>query len=212
MVPAISPQFSNTVNDNSALDESISQGDLTITAGAGSVINTNSGNDRPEGGSAKHNDASQFMQRVFFCVITCGFIWWLSTYCNNAVNAKVAEIHDELHQFQLSTQKSIHELHDETKQALDESKKAVEESKKSINESKEGTIWILRRDILNSIELYESTKTITQKQYKRIKDQYEYYHSIGGNHDVKGRFEDFNIKIFGTNAIRMITGEEVQKK
>lgn len=68
----------------------------------------------------------------------------------------------------------------------------------------EGTIWILRRDILNSIDFYNETKVITHKQYKRIKDQFDYYKSIGGNHDVEEAFSDFTVKILGSGEIRMM--------
>ena len=73
-----------------------------------------------------------------------------------------------------------------------------------MKQAKEGTIWLLRDDIIKTIDFHEATKKITQKQYKRLKDEYEYYTSIGGNHDVKDRFEDFMAKIFGTGEIKMV--------
>lgn len=81
---------------------------------------------------------------------------------------------------------------------------ALEVSKQSVEESKEGTIWVLRRDILNSIDIHTNTKVITTKEYKRIKDQFEYYKSIGGNHDVESKWDEFNANIFGINDIKMI--------
>ena len=50
---------------------------------------------------------------------------------------------------------------------------------------------------------------ITQKQFRRLKDEYEYYSSIGGNHDVKERFEDFVAEIFGTQSIKMVVSDIV---
>ena len=73
-----------------------------------------------------------------------------------------------------------------------------------MKQAKEGTIWLLRDDIMKTIDLYDATRKITHKQFKRIKDEYEYYISIGGNHDVKERFEDFLAKIYGTGEIKMV--------
>ena len=73
-----------------------------------------------------------------------------------------------------------------------------------MKQAKEGTIWLLRDDIMKTIDLYDATLKITHKQFKRIKDEYEYYISIGGNHDVKERFEDFLAKIYGTGEIKMV--------
>ena len=58
-------------------------------------------------------------------------------------------------------------------------------------QAKEGTIWLLRDDIMKTIDFHEATGRITQKQYKRLKDEYEYYVEIGGNHDVKDRWTTF---------------------
>ena len=73
-----------------------------------------------------------------------------------------------------------------------------------MKQAKEGTIWLLRDDIMKTIDFYEATLKITHKQFKRIKDEYEYYISIGGNHDVKDRFESFFAKVYGTGEIRMV--------
>ena len=73
-----------------------------------------------------------------------------------------------------------------------------------MKQAKEGTIWLLRDDIMKTIDFHEATLKITHKQYKRIKDEYEYYISIGGNHDVKDRFEGFFAKVYGTGEIKMI--------
>lgn len=73
-----------------------------------------------------------------------------------------------------------------------------------MKQAKEGTIWLLRDDIMKTIDFHEATLKITHKQYKRIKDEYEYYISIGGNHDVKDRFESFFAKVYGTGEIRMV--------
>ena len=76
-----------------------------------------------------------------------------------------------------------------------------------MKQAKEGTIWLLRDDIMKTIDFHEATLKITHKQYKRIKDEYEYYISIGGNHDVKDRYESFFAKVYGTGEIKMVPDE-----
>lgn len=79
-----------------------------------------------------------------------------------------------------------------------------------MKQAKEGTIWLLRDDIIKTIDFHEATKKITQKQYKRLRDEFEYYTSIGGNHDVKERFDDFMAEIFGTQEIKMVAQDLVK--
>ena len=76
-----------------------------------------------------------------------------------------------------------------------------------MKQAKEGTIWLLRDDIMKTIDFYDATLKITHKQFKRIKDEYEYYISIGGNHDVKDRYESFFAKVYGTGEIKMVPDE-----
>ena len=92
-------------------------------------------------------------------------------------------------------------------------KKADDTHKEMMTKAKEGTIWLLRDDIIKTIDFHEVKKTITPKQYKRLKDEYEYYTSIGGNHDVRDRFEEFTAKIYGTQEIKMVAEiQMVQEK
>lgn len=84
----------------------------------------------------------------------------------------------------------------------------MDESKKNRECSHESAIWILRKDILESIERCEYKKTVTSKQYKRILDEFEYYKSIGGNHDVEDRVTEFRMKVLGTMEIKMMNSEE----
>ena len=128
-----------------------------------------------------------------------------------------------LWQGQKYTQRSILEKFDNfdkqaqiTHQKLEESQRRQEERHEEVikkadathaemmKKAKEGTIWLLRDDIIKSIDFHEAKKTITPKQYKRLKDEYEYYASIGGNHDVKERFDDFTAKIYGTGEVKMV--------
>jgi len=62
-------------------------------------------------------------------------------------------------------------------------------------QSREGSQWILRQDMLKAMEHHEATKQITEKQYKALRDEFDYYTSIGGNHDAKERLNAFTAKI-----------------
>lgn len=99
-------------------------------------------------------------------------------------------------------------MHDETEAVKKQTEMMKEETKTQTEivrkESKEGTIWLLRDDIIKSIDFHEATKKITPKQFKRLKDEFDYYTSIGGNHDVKERFDDFTTKIYGTGEVKMV--------
>lgn len=99
-------------------------------------------------------------------------------------------------------------MHDETEAVKKQTELMKNETKAQTDivrkEAKEGTIWLLRDDIIKSIDFHEATKKITPKQYKRLKDEFDYYTSIGGNHDVKERFDDFTTKIYGTGEVKMI--------
>ena len=88
-------------------------------------------------------------------------------------------------------------------------RKSAETHQEMLSKAKEGTIWLLRDDIIKTIDFHEATKKITQKQYRRLKDEFDYYTSIGGNHDVKERFEDFVAEIFGTGEIKMVSSDVV---
>ena len=90
-------------------------------------------------------------------------------------------------------------------------KKADATHEDMLKKAKEGTIWLLRDDIIKTIDFHEATKKITQKQYRRIKDEFDYYVSIGGNHDVKERFDDFMAEIFGTGQIKMVASDQFTK-
>lgn len=62
-------------------------------------------------------------------------------------------------------------------------------------QSREGSQWILRQDMLKAMEYHGGAKQITEKQYKALRDEFDYYTSIGGNHDVKERLNSFTAKI-----------------
>ena len=77
------------------------------------------------------------------------------------------------------------------------------EMQKIVKEERITNIWILRHDILRTIDLHTAKKSITQEQYKYLKEEYDHYREIGGNHDVKEKFDAFTLKIFGTNEIKI---------
>ena len=81
-----------------------------------------------------------------------------------------------------------------------------EKHEEMMKQAKEGTIWILRDDIIKTIDFHEATKTVSQKQYRRIKDEFDYYSSIGGNHDVKDAWDRFNVKIMSGDITLMKEG------
>lgn len=180
----LNPQMNANVDDHSKTDESINQSGVTIQAGDGSTINTNSGN-----GSRKphENTIWKFLGLVCFALV----IWTSANVKFNTTT--INEIKTD-----------ITSVSQKAETAISESRTAVSEAKKAMENSKEGTIWILRRDILNSIDYHTATTSITSKAYTRIKDQFDYYHSIGGNHDVESRFDEFKVKIFGTGEIKMV--------
>lgn len=191
-VPTMNPQLNSTINDHSLVDDSIKQDGVKIQAGAGSVLNMNSGNGRSNSGSSKWSIPTIF--HVLFVsticdFLICWFIMWTNEKMEDRADARQAEVSREIKQISINTANVIREVR--------------VESEKATAESKEGTIWILRRDILNSIDFHEAKGEISSKEYKRIKDQFDYYKSLGGNHDVEGRFDEFTAKIYGTAEIKM---------
>lgn len=45
------------------------------------------------------------------------------------------------------------------------------------------------------MEHHEATKQITERQYKALRDEFDYYTQIGGNHDAHERLNQFTAKI-----------------
>lgn len=82
-------------------------------------------------------------------------------------------------------------------------KNISDDAKQEAKIAKESSIWLMRNDIIQTIDIHEAKKHITQKQYMLLKDEYAHYVDIGGNHDVKERFDLFTSKIYGTGEIKM---------
>ena len=86
---------------------------------------------------------------------------------------------------------------------LDDFKKSSDAVHEKLEQqAKEGTIWLLRDDILKSIDYHNATGMVQPKQYKRLYDQFDYYETIGGNHDVKDRWTTFQTDVI-SGKIRM---------
>ena len=191
-IPITNPQL----NANLDSDESIKQEGVTINANNGSVINSNSANGRGE------------ITRLFAMLTTILLsilgdallgIWLYTSIQTMSDDIKQTRIESRVEQSKF--QKQI----DTNASALEQAIASYQENTKRLEtQSKEGTIWLLRWDILSSIELFEAKKVITAKEYKRLAEEYNYYRSIGGNHDVCEKFEIFKTMVFGTKDIEMV--------
>ena len=134
---------------------------------------------------------------VFVCVI----LWMGQSNLRNSIIQKfdVFEKNAQVtHQRLEAQQQRMEQRHNEVIEQADDAHKEM------MKKAKEGTIWLLRDDIIKSIDFHEVSKKITPKQYKRLKDEFDYYVSIGGNHDVKERFDDFTARIYGTGEVKMV--------
>jgi hypothetical protein len=54
--------------------------------------------------------------------------------------------------------------------------------------------------MFKTMDYHEATKTITEREYKALRDEFDYYTSIGGNHDVKDRLNAFTAKILSSKV------------
>ena len=188
-IPITNPNLSASLEDNSKVDDSFKQEGTTVNLGSGATYNQNCGNQR---------EFTRLMSTIlillisFLCDAFIVVILWMG---NSSLMGKF----DKFEQ----SQKRMEERHNEVIRKAD----AVHDD--MLKKAKEGTIWLLRDDIIKSIDFHEATKKITQKQYRRLKDEFDYYTSIGGNHDVKERFDDFVAKIFGIGEIKMLSSDVV---
>ena len=179
------PSVSANLSDSSRNDDSFTQSETTINIGQGATYNQNCGNGR---------ELSR--RRSMWTTII------VSLACDAALACMLFYMHRQ------NTEKA------DTvgRTASAEIAKAISEQTRvhdqMMKQAKEGTIWLLRDDIMKAIDFYEATGTITKKQYRRIKDEFDYYTSIGGNHDVKDRWDLFNVKILSNDI--SITKDDIK--
>lgn len=170
------PSVSASLSDSSRNDDSFTQSETTINIGQGATYNQNCGN-----GRELTRRRSMWTMILWSVVCDIGIIcalFWLH-------GQNVAKVEGVERNTTVQIEKAINAqalVHDQM-----------------MKQAKEGTIWLLRDDIMKAIDFYEATKTITKKQYRRIKDEFDYYTSIGGNHDVKDRWDSFNVKILSND-------------
>lgn len=181
------PALNATLNDGSKVDDSLSQTNTTVNLGSGATYNQNCGNQREI--SRMASMVTMMVVSLICDAIICAVLWF--AYSNTLKRIEAMDVGaNEIHA----------SLAAETKRAI---KSADDTHREMMKDAKEGSIWLLRNDIIQTIEIHEARKTITPKQYRRLKDEYEYYAKIGGNHDVKDRFDDFTAKIYGTGEVKM---------
>lgn len=188
------------LNDQSAVDESVRQDGVTINASGNATINSNSGNGRV--GLSRMSAMVTTILFSIFCDFLLGAVLWNGQVKMAERLTKSSE--DSNARFERQMEMSSKQFNE----AMDNSRKVHAEMMK---QAKEDSIWILRHDIIGSIDYHEATKTITKAQYRRLKDEFDHYVKIGGNHDVKERFDDFTAKIYGTGEVKMVTMMEGQK-
>ena len=176
------PSVSASLSDSSRNDDSFTQSETTINIGQGATYNQNCGNGR-------ELTRRRSMWTMIACSVACSVLCDIGMlFYMHRQNAEKADAVGRIASAEIAKAINAQALvHDQM-----------------MKQAKEGTIWLLRDDIMKTIDLYDATLKITHKQFKRIKDEYEYYISIGGNHDVKDRFEDFLAKIYGTGEIKMV--------
>lgn len=185
----INPTIDTQIEDNSTIDESFNQQAQTINIGAGATYNQNCGNKKE-----MTREFSTFITITVSAIICIFCICGLGYYQKSLVNDFKNEA------------KFTHELMQNEYQKLIRDSNAAHDE--ILQKAKEGTIWLLRDDILKTIDLHNQTKIITKKQYKCLKDEFDYYKSIGGNHDVEEKFNDFTYKILGIGEIKMINSDQ----
>ena len=203
-IPVTNPHLSANaeMTDNSKTDESIQTSNTTVNVGPGGQILQHCGNQKGEKEFTRIMSTFLILFISLICdAFICVLIWQGQSNMRNSIIQKFETFEKNAqvtHQRLEAQQQRIEERHNEV------IKKADVTHDELMKKAKEGTIWLLRDDIIKSIDFHEATKKITPKQFKRLKDEFDYYSSIGGNHDVKERFDDFTSKIYGTGEVKMV--------
>lgn len=162
-----------SASDQSTNDESMHQEGVTINASNGSIVNANSGNGQ---GRARSMKVLVFMAAILYM------------FGLGAVAYQVKSIGARMDYNNTYQQKNIERL-DVQIRDLDTNIKS------ELKKAHEGNIWLLRHDLLKSIELFEAKGEITENVFHALQDEYKHYRAIGGNYDVEERWSDFKYKV-----------------
>ena len=179
---------SASLSDGSKNDDSFSQSGTTVNIGSGATYNQNCGNGR------EMSRRSAMWTTIILSFVCDLFVIFFITVKHNMTADKLAQVQAEASRNYSAANARV----------ADAVKDSALQHEAMMRQAKDGTIWLLRDDIVKTIDFHEATGRVTQKQYKRLKDEFEYYKSIGGNHDVRDRFDDFFAKIYGTGEIKMV--------
>lgn len=172
----VNPSLNASLSDSSRNDDSFAQSGTTVNIGAGATYNQNCGN-------GKELTRRRSMWTTIIVSLACDAVLACMLFYLHGRNAdKVVQVERNVAAEMARSVRESAQMHE-----------------KMMRQAKEGTIWLLRDDIVKSIDFHETIKTITKKQYRRIKDEFDYYTSIGGNHDVKDRWDSFNVKILSND-------------
>lgn len=191
------------MTDNSKTDESIQTNGTTVNVGPGGVIQQHCGNQKGEKEFTRIMSTFLILFISLICdAFICVFLW-------QGQSNMQSSIINRFEQYDRNAEVTHQRMDNQYKELVKTSESA---HKEMMLKAKEGTIWLLRDDIIKSIDFHEATKKITPKQYKRLKDEFDYYASIGGNHDVKERFDDFTTKIYGTGEVKMVNEIQLVKE
>ena len=200
-IPVTNPHLSASaeMTDNSKTDESIQTSHTTVNVGPGGTIQQHCGNQKGEKEFTRIMSTFLILFISLICdAFICVLIWQGQSNMKNSIIQKFDTFEKNAqvtHQRLESQQQRMEERHNEVIEQADATHKEM------MKKAKEGTIWLLRDDIIKTIDFHEATKRITQQQYRRIKDEFGYYTSIGGNHDVKDRWDAFNVKILSNEIV-----------
>ena len=189
-LPLSKPVVDVQMEDNSTTDESFNQQGSTVNIGAGATYNQNCGNQKRE--------FTRWESTLIIAILILFGFGYMIFHLNSSVI-----------QFKNESIETHNTMQNEYRNLIEKSNKAHDQI---LQKAKEGTVWLLRDDIMKTIDYHSSTKVITMKQFKCIKDEFEYYTSIGGNHDVKEKYDNFVAKIFGIGEIKMVAEDQVEKR
>ena len=192
LIPDINnPTINSKTDDHSTVDQSHN---INV---AGDYVASNSNN---SGMTKKQNQPHPWWTATICGVMILGLGWFLDSRITENKITEKDDFQEISHRLDTMSAHSK-DVHESLVKSIEQSKEQIEVAKE---QAKEGTIWLLRDDIIKSIDFFETTKMISSKQYKRLKDEYDYYISIGGNHDVKERYDDFCTKLLVTRVIKIL--------